>query len=303
MWAGVLGYGLGGLLLLVLLWPTESSAVKLLRRWRIAEPTSAQVAEAWSYLRRRRFWYPWIFLAAPVVFGRFGAPGGDGHGYQQMVVTALAALLIAELLALRPTRARIRTASLTPRGLFDLVPRWGVTVFAVLIALVVGFATAGIVAQEWAFQFWQTLGPDGSVAIYGGSMTVGNPEELGNGSGSWTILGATGLCLLAVGAVIGLAMIRPASGDPVVDAVLRTRSARVALGRGIGLAGPLLNAGVWRIGLLAQYDHQPTVPPVPGWIPELYRGTGWVPLAALLGCVLAWIWVANPPAKLPLVAR
>jgi hypothetical protein len=242
MWVGVLVYGLGGLLLLVLLWPTESSARKLLQRWRIKEPTQAQIAEARSYLRQRRFWYPWIFLAAPLVSGGLGAREELGGFQQQVIVTVLTALLIAELVALRPTRDRVRTAVLVRRGLFDLVPRWAVAVFAVVVLLTCTFAA--------------------------------------NGSKPWAIFGASVLCLLAVVGAVWLAVIRPASGDLVVDAVLRTRSARVALGLGIGLHGPLLVAGT----------------PQLGWL------TGWLPLVASVGTILAWIWVANPPAKVPLVA-
>ena len=289
-------YALAGLLVLGLIWPTNRSARKLLTTWRIPEPTVDQVAEALTYLRRRRFWYPWFFLGSPFVMSRFG-PTDRGVG--QFFVTVLTALLIAELLALRPTRAAIRTASLMPRRVFDLVPRWAVACYAVLIVLTVGFGIAGVVVQAWANDFVSTLGPNGEVPTTDGSTSFVNvTEQLADGRVPWVHLGATALCLIAVGAVVWLAKVRPSGADVVVDGVLRTRSARVALGLGIAIQGALLIAAMRRIAAIAVYVRYGA----PSWTEAFDAWTGWFPLVVLLGSILAWIWVASPPAKVRLVA-
>lgn len=270
-------YAVFGLLLLLLVWPTDRTARRLLNTWRVPDPTAEQVAEALSYLRRRRFWYPWFFLAAPLVPGWGGARQSS---YNHFLITVLAGLLIAELLALRPARDRVRTASLTPRELFDLVPKWAVVLYACLGLASTGFAVAGLIGQQWAWR--QSLDSGfGLPDLYG-------PEP-------WIVLLATMACLLAVGAVCLLAVIRPAGGDGVVDAVLRTRSARVALGLGIALQGQLLATAAGRI---AMYDITSLE-----WLRELYRLTSRVPTAAWAGSILAWIWVANPPATVRMLAR
>ena len=60
--------GLFGLVILAILWPTRRSGVRLLGRWGVADPSEAELAEALTYLRRRRFWYPWLFLGLLVAF-------------------------------------------------------------------------------------------------------------------------------------------------------------------------------------------------------------------------------------------
>src|SRR5262249_60215359 len=55
-------------------------------------------------------------------------------------------------------------------------------------------------------------------------------------SGDWLVLAGAAVGLAAVLAVVWLAVLRPAEADPEVDAALRTRSARVAVGVGLRLA-------------------------------------------------------------------
>lgn len=295
----VLLFGLYGLALLLVVWPTTKSARKVLQRWRVAEPTDDQVVEVLSYLRRRRFWYPWLLLVAPFVMSRFGSSDGGGGGASQVLVAVLTALLIAELLALRPTRAAVRAASLMPRGLFDLVPRWAVACYGVLIVLTAGFGTAGVVVQAWVNDFVSTLGPNGEVPTTDGSTSfVNSAEQLADGRAPWVHLGATALCLIAVGAVVWLAKVRPGGADVVVDGVLRTRSARVALGLGIALQGALAVDALQRIARIAGYVRYGAPP----WTGVVEDWTGWFPVVVWLGSILAWIWVANPPAKVRLVA-
>jgi hypothetical protein len=174
-------YAVVGLLLLLLVWPVPRSARKLLVNWRVAEPTADQVGEALGYLRRRRVWYPLFFLGTPVVLGWFGTANG---GYGSFLITVLAALLIAELLALRPSRASVRTADLLPRGLYDLVPRWGVVLYLALGVATAGFAVAGLIGQQ---RTWR-MGNDGGWE----HADAFGPEP-------WLIVFATIVCLLAVG--------------------------------------------------------------------------------------------------------
>ncbi|HEY3747812.1 MAG TPA: hypothetical protein VGL80_01335 [Pseudonocardiaceae bacterium] len=128
-----------GLLLLFLLWPGQRQGVRLLRRWGIAEPTEQDVADAVRYLRRRRFWYPWLFLVIPTV-----APNGGGDTAWGVVGTVLFGGLLAEILAQRPARGPQRSASLAQRGILDFVPRWALIVFGIAtVAAVLRLATLG----------------------------------------------------------------------------------------------------------------------------------------------------------------
>ena len=72
--------GLFGRLILTILWPTRRSATRLLRRWGVAHPTAAEQAQALTYLRRRRFWYPWLFLGLPAVLNGTGVLRDDQDG-------------------------------------------------------------------------------------------------------------------------------------------------------------------------------------------------------------------------------
>lgn len=128
-----------GLLLLFLLWPGQRQGVRLLRRWGVAEPTGQDVADAVRYLRRRRFWYPWLFLVLPTV-----APDGGGDTAWGVVGTVLFGGLLAEILAQRPSRGPQRSALLAQRGILDFVPRWALIVFGIAtVAAVLRLATLG----------------------------------------------------------------------------------------------------------------------------------------------------------------
>jgi hypothetical protein len=258
--------GVVGFLLLLLVWPTAKSARRLLTTWRVRDPSAEQIGEALGYLRRRRVWYPWFFLATPVVFGWFGSANG---GYSQVLITGLAGLLIAELLALWPVRTSLR-AERPPRRPFDLIPRWAVGLYAFLVLVTGAFAVAAHLGRRWTWR---------------------HPDDLvfpvsSHGPMPWIIALATAGCLLAVVGVCRLVVIRPAGGDGVVDTVLRTRSARVALGLGIALQGQLLATVA---GQIAFYGADPVT------------GLDWVPAAAWAGSVFAWVWVANPPLQLSLL--
>lgn len=235
-----------GALLLLILWPTKRSGPRVLRNWGVQAPTEEQGRVARVYLRQRRVLYA-VFLVV-------GGPLGLDNGY---VGVFLAALLLGELISMvRPVRGRTRVATLTRRGLSDVLPRWMIAVHIVAAVLsiaamaVVFGARAGAVAQAWAWP-WIPL-----------FTTVGS--------------------VVAVYVVAWLAVARPAVGDPEVDAALRMRSARVMIGLGTMFAAVqfadalAVAAGLERQGNLA----------VPAWMTDVdVHAVGVV--AVLLGLV-AW---------------
>lgn len=194
--------GLVGLVILIILWPNDKRGARLLVRWGVPDPDAAEVALATSYLKRRRFWYPWLYLALPLLFG-----GNDNDG-AAIVGTLLLGGLIAELLAQRPARGPQREAALVRRTLRDVVPAWAVVLS--------GLASASAVVHLILTRQWPLL----AVAA-----------------------GTTAICW----AITLLAVRRPPAGEPRADLALRCRSARVAIGLGIGICA----AVGWTQGNLA----------------------------------------------------
>ncbi|MEQ0558611.1 hypothetical protein ABJI51_05990 [Amycolatopsis sp. NEAU-NG30] len=191
LWDTVLGValimGLAGLAILIVLWPGEKHGKRLLVRWGVPDPDAAEVALAVRYLKRRRLWYPWLFLAIPPVL--------DSTGAGSIVATLLLGGLIAELLAQRPSRGPRREAELTPRTLLGIVPAWVLELAAL--------AAAGSIVHLALTAQGRLL------AIAAGTIVV-------------------------CAAIAALAVRRPAAGAPRADLALRCRSARVAIGLGIG---------------------------------------------------------------------
>lgn len=196
--------GLFGLLILVPLWPGQRQGQRLLRRWGITDATEQDVADAVTYLRRRRFWYPWLFMAVPAVAARwFGVdPRDTAWG---LLATILVGTLVAEILAQRPVRTARRSASLVRRRVGDLVPTWALVVFGVAVVVT--------------------------------AVRLATQRE-------WSLLAAALVAMAVAGLVVLLAVRRPAVGRPDVDLALRTRSARVAVGLGIAVAAWLAAAEV-----------------------------------------------------------
>jgi hypothetical protein len=133
--------GVLGLVILVILWPNEKRGARLLVRWGVPDPDAAEVALAVRYLKRRRFWYPWLYLAIPQLFGN-----NDGA---TIAGTLLLGGLIAELLAQRPARGPRREAVLVRRTLRDVVPIWAL-VLSVL-------ASAGAIVHLALTRQWTLL--------------------------------------------------------------------------------------------------------------------------------------------------
>jgi hypothetical protein len=139
-WVAVI-MGVLGLAILIVLWPGEKHGKRLLKRWGVPDPDAAEVTLAVRYLKRRRLWYPWLFLAIPPVLGDNG-PG-------TILTTLLLGGLIAELVAQRPSRGPRREAVLAPRTLTGIVPVWALVLS--------GLASAGAIARlVWTAQ-WTLL--------------------------------------------------------------------------------------------------------------------------------------------------
>jgi hypothetical protein len=232
------------LVLLVVLWPTSRSGTRLLQTWGIPYPQPEQVAEAVRYLRQRRVLYLVLVLVFPPLAAFLLRDDADLPGLG-IFVPLVVAMLVAELVAtLRPVSG-VRVATLAPRGWRDLVPRWAVVATAVLVAV----ALCAVV-----------LGP-------------GSARE------RWVAVGYVVVCLIVVALLVHLAVRRPVVADEAVDAALRMRTARVAVGVGFGWLGAAVLLAVRR----------PDV--------EWEIAGPLVQLAA----VLAWIWLANPTR--PTLAR
>ncbi len=145
--ADALIMGLFGVVILVLLWPGETQGAKVLRRWGVGDPSRSDVAEAVRYLRRRRFWYPWLFLGLPVLADAAGVRG-DSTAF--FLATLLVGALIAEVLAQRPPKSARREAGLDRRAVSGLIPVWGLVTYATIVAA----AVAWLVVHRW----WALLG-------------------------------------------------------------------------------------------------------------------------------------------------
>ncbi|MBE1579805.1 hypothetical protein ACFORH_35800 [Amycolatopsis roodepoortensis] len=146
--------GLFGLAILVLLWPGEKQGRKVLRRWGAADPSPSDVAEAVRYLRRRRFWYPWLFLGLPVLADLAGI---RVEGASLLLATLLIGALIAEILAQRPRKSTRREAGPERRAVRGLIPGWGLLLYAVVVAA----AAVWLVVHRW----WALLGVAAAVSV------------------------------------------------------------------------------------------------------------------------------------------
>ena len=295
-----LGWGLIGLVLVVVLWPTTSAARRFLVRWGVPEPDDRQTAQAVGYLRDRRLLYPVLFLLAPVVAepaARALGFAGTGSGAFRGLASALVALLAAEVAAaLRPVRGT-RTATLARRHWRDLLPRWAVGVLLALGAVAVLLAAAGLAAQPWADRVAAVM-PAGGVwrAVddpVHGTVSEQYYAEIGLPVSLLALLGA--VCGLAVVlGVVRLAVRRRSPADPLVDAACRTRSARVAVGIGMAWLALMVLVAVGRLDYLRSVEFPVAgFPPPPAWL-EHTSVTGYLGLAAFLVGVGGWIWVANP---------
>jgi len=254
----VLPAAIAAALLLLVLWPTEHSGRRLLQTWGIPQPNPGQVREAVRYLRQRRILYVILFLAFPSLAGAIDQDSDRLSGIA-IFVPLLAAMLVAELLAtLRPVSG-VRVASLDRRSWRDLVPRWAVLVLAASTVVTVVLAVVGIVA--------------------------------GPGT-AWLALGYVVACLLFVCGLVALAVRRPSVADEAVDAALRTRTARVAVGIGFGWVGTAFTVAAGHLRSLSLVGPEPAV--LPAWLTDVLDIAGFVVVA---GAIVCWLWVAVPSRR------
>jgi hypothetical protein len=104
------------------------------------------------------------------------------------------------------------------------------------------------------------------------------------------------VCLAVVAVVVLLAVRRPAVADPDVDAALRTRTARVAVGIGMGWLAGLVGEAQSRLGFLLNTGAgDGRVPDRPGWLDSglgpIYDILGFAVFVVAVGC---WLLVAAP---------
>lgn len=218
---GTIIEGLVCLLILTLLWPSPKAAARLLRRWGVEDPTEAELGQALTYLRRRRFWYPWLFIGLPALFDGTGLLPANTDDFWWIPAILLIGALLAELFAQRRSPAPVRAAVPLRRGLTDIVPGWALAVLTVATVgaiVLLGGALAGV---GWARHWY----PNWSTRVL------------------WVALGAAVLTALLVWVVAGLALRRPAVAELRIDPLLRTRSARVPVGLGIALLCALIGGG------------------------------------------------------------
>ncbi|RSM77272.1 hypothetical protein DMH04_35010 [Kibdelosporangium aridum] len=271
-----------------MLWPTVNGGRRFLRRWGVKDPTEEQGLLARRYLLDRRLLYPPLFIAAPFV------TGGDNSFWPPLVL----ALLLAEIIGtLRPVRGP-RAAILTRRAWGDLVQRWAVVLMLVLGVFAVVLAVAAKFAQEWGQQVLSTYPPDGTRMPDSTVISQTADVQARVTDPRWLIvIIAVVLATAAVLGIVWLAVRRGSIADLQVDAALRTRSARVAVGIGIAFMATSVGEANRALSIL-----RGTHWPVPE--PWLLAGTGGLEaltLPLLFIAATGWIWVANPANRMPYV--
>ncbi|ALG11306.1 hypothetical protein [Kibdelosporangium phytohabitans] len=287
-WQNVLIYGLSGLALLVILWPTVKVGQRFLRRWGVSDPTEQQGLLARRYLLHRRLLYPPLFLAAPLIT----------FGDTNPLPTLITALLLGEIIAmLRPSRGP-RTATLTRRTWSDLVPRWALVAMLVLAGFAALLAVAAGLAKQWGMGLLDKYPPDGFWRTNGDIVaSVADVHRMLDNSAWLVVLVSVVLVTAVVLGIVWLAVYRGSGTDPSVDAALRTRTARVAVG--IGIAWMSVNVQQANNKLINIRDIR-WPEPAPSWL----TGTGWlesITVPMLIIGIAGWICVANPDSRMPYV--
>jgi hypothetical protein len=299
-------YGVLGIALLVVLWPTMPAGRRFLQRWGAPDPDERQGAQAAKYLRDRRLLYPLLFLLAPAATApaarTLGVPYLDSGPVRYLAPLIVALLLAETVAALRPVRGP-RIATLARRRWRDLVPRWAIGTLLTLGVVAVLLAVAGLFAQPWANRIMASIPPDGVWrSADGATLNVSEQYRAEiDRPVCWIAITGVALGLVVVLGVVRLAVRRGSVADPQVDAALRTRSARVAVGIGIAWMASMVLVANNRLGFLRGIRMPvPGFPPAPGWL-EHTSATDFLGLLVLFIAAAGWIWVANPPRRMPYV--
>lgn len=255
----VLPAAIATVVLLVALWPTSRSGLRVLQTWGIPHPRPDQVDVAVRYLRQRRLLSVAGFVIVPPLVSLVFSGQAPGVG---LFVPLLVAMLVAETVATLRPAGGVRVARLDRRGWRDLVPRWAVVVTATMVVATVGLAAYGL-TQE--------------------------PRSVASRSGA--ALGYVVVCLAMVGLLVHLAVRRPSVPDEAVDVALRRRTARVAVGIGFGWLGTALTVASQRV-----HELRVTGPGhlEPNLFDDVLGFTGLVAFLLSIGC---WLWVAQPSRR------
>jgi hypothetical protein len=220
--------GLFGLLILIPLWPGPRQGRRLLTRWHVPEPTEQEIGEAVTYLRRRRFWYPWLFVLTPELASLAGIRLPDDQPTWSLLAVLMLGALIAELLAQRPHRGPVHSAGLTRRTLTDLVPVWALVLHTALVVTAVVVHGSALAGAGWA-RHW-----------------TGIDDQRTQWAALVVAVGSAAL----VWAVLGLTLRRPALPGARVDTALRVRSGRVVVGLGVAVLSALVDSDTGWLSLV-----------------------------------------------------
>ncbi|MEQ4210445.1 hypothetical protein [Actinopolymorpha sp. B9G3] len=291
---------------------------RFLTRWGVSEPTE-QADTAARYLRHRRLLHPFVFSAllvgVNVMTGVNGLPDPD---WGLVLLGALhATLLVAEVVvAVRRRLEPVRVASLARRRFTDVVPSFALALQAAMTLVLVAAAGVALAVQPWADSVgaWRRrhddeIGPSSPIGIL-----EWDPPPQGT-TVIWLLLGIGLAVALAAFAVVRLTLTRGPVADDVVDAALRVRTARVAVGTGLLLtAVPLVGivSRIGEVGVLASIASQsrgwpprllptPDFPGPPAWIAEVGELRDTVVLLAIATGLVGWAAVVAPVKRLRLV--
>jgi hypothetical protein len=250
----------------------------------VAEPTEPQCAEAVRYLRQRRILYVVLFVILPAVTILIWPPVDHDETPGNILVPLLAAMLIAELIAILRPASGVRVASLDRRTWRDLVPWWAIAVTGVLVAWTGTLVALGFAAQPWAER-------------YAAADPEANYRTVLLDPTGWRTLGGLAICLAVVAVLVFLAVRRPSVSDARVDAALRTRTARVAVGIGFLWLAGLGNDAQLRLLSLesAGFGVHRSLPQPPGWLTQnLHQNVEIAGFWTLVGAIVCWLWLAMP---------
>lgn len=155
----VIIYVLLGMVILLVVHPTEERGQRLLKRWGVPEPSPEQGKVAARYLRNhRRTWVAAYLLGglalAPLqeYFGTSNSQSGPPiDSFASLLAAILLGLLVAELVvALRRPRDANREAALVHRRLTDLLSRSGIGAYGLVLAFAIVAAIGIVAARPWA---------------------------------------------------------------------------------------------------------------------------------------------------------
>jgi len=270
----------------------------LLRRWGIVELDGDKARTASRYLRERRVLTLVVMVPALVVVSTLWVNVSTyellSEASMYLVLgSVLVSMLVAEWWAgLRRPQASTRVAVLRRRRVSDLVPTYALVLYLAMTALAIAADVAGSVVRPWAQRMLQRSPPpaERERPFLAGDLY----RDLAAIPPDWPFLAGTAACLAAVAGVVWLAVTRPmATEDDRVDAVLRARSARVAVGLGTALTATITQAALARL----RPQSFLFVQGAPDWVTTAGTALYWVTVLVWPLGIVIWIWVTTPPRR------